>query len=92
MDTATEMGPLVSSEQFQRVTGYMAAGKKEGARAATGGGRPVNLGKGYFVQPTVFTDVKPQMKITSEEIFGPVVCAIPFKDPAEVAAAGNDTT
>jgi len=92
MDAASEMGPLVSSEQFERVTGYLAAGKKEGAKAVTGGGRPKKLDKGYFVQPTVFTDVKPDMKITREEIFGPVVCAIPFQDANEVAAAGNDTT
>ena len=92
MDAASEMGPLVSSEQFERVTGYLAAGKKEGAKAVTGGGRPKALSKGYFVQPTVFTDVKPDMKVTREEIFGPVVCAIPFKDVNEVAAAGNDTT
>jgi phenylacetaldehyde dehydrogenase len=91
MDPATEMGPLVSSEQFERVNRYLAAGKQEGARVAAGGGRPKNLSKGYFVAPTVFTDVGAQMKIVREEIFGPVVCAIPFKDPDEVAAAGNDT-
>ena len=92
MDPASEMGPLVSSEQYERVTGYLAAGKKEGAKAVAGGGRPKEFSKGYFVRPTVFTDVKPDMKVIREEIFGPVVCAIPFKDPEEVAAAGNDTT
>lgn len=92
MDLSSEMGPLVSSEQYDRVTSYLAAGKKEGAKVAAGGGRPKDLGKGYFVRPTVFTDVKPDMKVIREEIFGPVVCAIPFKDPEEVAAAGNDTT
>jgi len=92
MDPATEMGPLVSREQYERVTGYLSAGTQQGARVAAGGGRPKELNKGYFVKPTVFTDVRPDMKITREEIFGPVVCAIPFKDPAEVAAAGNDTT
>jgi phenylacetaldehyde dehydrogenase len=92
MDPATEMGPLVSSEQFQRVTSYLNAGSKEGAKLAAGGGRPKEMKKGYFVSPTVFTDVKPDMKVVREEIFGPVVCAIPFKDPEEVAAAGNDTT
>ncbi len=91
MDPATEMGPLVSSEQYERVTGYLAAGKEQGAKVAAGGARPKNLSKGYFVSPTVFTDVLPDMKINREEIFGPVVCAIPFKDPEEVAAAGNDT-
>jgi phenylacetaldehyde dehydrogenase len=91
MDAATEMGPLVSSEQYERVTGYLASGKKQGAKVAAGGGRPKELDKGYFVRPTVFTDVKPDMTVTQEEIFGPVVCAIPFRDPEEVAAAGNDT-
>jgi phenylacetaldehyde dehydrogenase len=92
MAADTEMGPLVSSEQYERVTGYLAAGKQEGARVAAGGKRPEGLDKGYFVRPTVFTDVRPDMKITREEIFGPVVCAVPFKDPEEVARAGNDTT
>ncbi len=92
MDLTTEMGPLVSSEQYERVTGYLAKGKQEGAKVAAGGGRPKELDKGYFVKPTVFTDVRADMKVTREEIFGPVVCAIPFKDAAEVAAAGNDTT
>jgi phenylacetaldehyde dehydrogenase len=92
MDPASEMGPLVSSEQYERVTGYLAAGKKEGAKAVAGGERPKNLSKGYFVKPTVFTEVKPDMKVIREEIFGPVVCAIPFKDVEEVAKAGNDTT
>jgi acyl-CoA reductase-like NAD-dependent aldehyde dehydrogenase len=91
MDPGTEMGPLVSVEQFQRVNGYLAAGRQEGAKVVTGGGRPKSMSKGYFVAPTVFTDVKPEMKVTREEIFGPVVCAIPFKDPDEVLAAGNDT-
>jgi len=92
MDPGTEMGPLVSSEQFKRVNGYLAAGAQEGARIATGGGRPKQMKKGYFVAPTVFTDVRADMQVTREEIFGPVVCAIPFKDIDEVAAAGNDTT
>jgi phenylacetaldehyde dehydrogenase len=92
MDPATEMGPLVSSEQYERVTGYLKAGPRQGAKIAVGGGRPQGLPKGYFVSPTVFTDVTPDMPIVREEIFGPVVCAIPFKTPEEVAAAANDTT
>ena len=91
LDPSTQMGPLVSSEQFERVSGFLAAGKQEGAKVLAGGGRPEQFKKGYFVAPTVFTDVKPDMKIVREEIFGPVVCAIPFKDPEEVLAAGNDT-
>ncbi|MFI5393972.1 MAG: aldehyde dehydrogenase family protein [Candidatus Binatia bacterium] len=92
MDPSSEMGPLVSSEQFERVNGYLAAGRQEGAKIATGGGRPKEMTKGYFVKPTVFTDVKPDMKVVRDEIFGPVVCAIPFRDPGEIAAAANDTT
>jgi phenylacetaldehyde dehydrogenase len=92
MDPSTEMGPLVSSEQFERVNSFLASGSKEGAKVAAGGGRPKNMKKGYFVAPTVLTDVKPDMKVVREEIFGPVVCAIPFRDLDEVAAAANDTT
>jgi len=92
LDPATQMGPLVSSEQFERVTGFLASGKKEGAKVATGGGRPSRFDKGYFVAPTVFTDVEPDMSVVREEIFGPVVCAIPFKDPEEVVRAGNEST
>ncbi|MBX3027346.1 aldehyde dehydrogenase family protein [bacterium] len=91
MDPATEMGPLVSSEQFERVTGYLEHGRQEGATVRAGGGRPARFDKGYFVAPTVFSDVRPDMKVVREEIFGPVVCAVPFKDPEEVRAAGNDT-
>ena len=91
MDPATEMGPLVSSEQFARVTGYLEHGKQEGAKVRVGGGRPAQFRKGYFVAPTVFSDVRPDMRVVREEIFGPVVCAVPFKDPEEVRAAGNDT-
>jgi len=91
MDPATEMGPLVSDEQFRRVNDYLDEGRREGAKIRAGGGRPGQLDRGYFVAPTVFTDVKPGMKILREEIFGPVVCAVPFKDPEEVASHGNDT-
>jgi phenylacetaldehyde dehydrogenase len=90
-DAATEMRPLVSKDQYERVTGYLEAGRKEGAKIAVGGGRPKGLDRGYFVQPTMFTDVKPAMKVLRDEIFGPVVCAVPFTDADEVAAAGNDT-
>jgi phenylacetaldehyde dehydrogenase len=92
MDPQTEMGPLVSSEQFERVNRFLESGSAEGARIATGGGRPKEMTRGYFVAPTVFTDVKPTMQIVRDEIFGPVVCAIPFKDVDEVAKASNETT
>jgi phenylacetaldehyde dehydrogenase len=89
LDPLTTMGPLVSAEQFERVTGYLKSGAAEGAKAVAGG---KSLGgKGYFVEPTVLVDVKNSMKVYREEIFGPVVTAMPFKDPSEIPAAGNDT-
>jgi phenylacetaldehyde dehydrogenase len=90
LDPATEMGPLVSQEQLDRVCGYMKSGEKEGARAVTGGKR---IGeKGYFVEPTVLVDTKPAMSVIREEIFGPVVAAIPFSKEDEVLPVANDTT
>jgi phenylacetaldehyde dehydrogenase len=83
------MGPLVSQEQLDRVCGYLDAGSREGARAVTGGERVGN--KGYFVAPTVLVDTKPQMKVVQEEIFGPVVAAIPFAEEGEVLPAANDS-
>src|SRR5712692_2123627 len=89
----TEMGPLVSEEQLRRVTGYLDTGRSEGACIFTGGGRPDgDLAKGYFVQPTVFTDVRNDMKIMQEEIFGPVVAVTAFTDVEDVVRASNDTT
>ena len=86
-DPESDMGPLVSEEQLNRVTGYLETGFKEGAKATTGGSR---LGdKGYFVKPTVL--VNTNVKVVREEIFGPVVTAIPFSDPSEVATSANDT-
>jgi phenylacetaldehyde dehydrogenase len=89
LDAATEMGPLVSQEQLERVCGYLDSGKSEGARAVTGGARIGD--RGYFVAPTVMVDTKPQMKMIREEIFGPVVAAIPFTREEEVLPAANDT-
>jgi phenylacetaldehyde dehydrogenase len=83
------MGPLVSKEQLDRVCSYLDAGVKEGAKTVVGGRR---IGEtGYFVEPTVLVDVKPQMRVVREEIFGPVVTAIPFDEPEEVAGFANDT-
>jgi len=89
LDPSTQMGPLVSSEQFDRVCGYLKSGLSQGAKAVVGG-KPVG-GKGYFVQPTVLVDVKRDMKVVQEEIFGPVVAAMPFKDPSEIPPVANDT-
>jgi aldehyde dehydrogenase (NAD+) len=93
LDPETRIGPLVSQEQLERVTGYLAAGKKEGAKAILGGERNTAKGleKGYFVKPTIFTGVKNDMKIAREEIFGPVVSMIPFKDENDAVFQGNDT-
>lgn len=89
MDPTTEMGPLVSHDQLTRVCGYLESGFAEGARAVAGGQRVE--GNGYFVQPTVLVETRPDMKVVQEEIFGPVVTAIPFQDPAEIVPIANDT-
>jgi phenylacetaldehyde dehydrogenase len=89
MDPSTNMGPLVSEEQFRRVCGYMEAGIKEGAKAIAGGKKIGN--RGYFVEPTVLVDTKPDMKVVREEIFGPVVTAMPFKSVDEIAAEANNS-
>ncbi len=83
------VGPLVSSEQLERVTGYLDVGKEEGAEAVTGGSRVDRTG--YFVEPTIFTGVRNDMRIAQEEIFGPVLSVIPFKDVEDAVAQGNDT-
>ncbi len=92
LDPATELGPLVSQEQFERVTGYIDSGRQQGAKIAAGGKRHAD--RGYFVQPTVIRDVDPSMKVVEEEIFGPVVVAQSFSTDADLerlAAQANDT-
>ena len=91
LDPQTEMGPLVSEEQFQRVTGYIESGVKEGAKVEVGGKKAAD--RGYFVQPTVLTRTTPEMKVVREEIFGPVVCAVPFSDADldRIAREANDS-
>jgi phenylacetaldehyde dehydrogenase len=88
-DPGSQMGPLISGEQFERVSGYLAAGFADGAAALAGGGRHGD--KGYFIEPTVLTNVNQDMTIVREEIFGPVLPAMAFDDPREIAAAANDT-
>jgi len=85
----TQMGPLVSEEQLRLVTGYMESGEAEGATALAGGGRYGD--RGYFVEPTVLTNTRPDMKVVREEIFGPVLVAAPFSDLDEIAAVANDS-
>ncbi|MFD1745419.1 betaine-aldehyde dehydrogenase [Rhizobium helianthi] len=91
-DEATQMGPLVSKAQREKVLSYIDKGRAEGARLITGGGIPNAVAaEGYFVQPTVFADVKDDMTIAREEIFGPVMCVLDFKDENEVVARANGT-
>ena len=89
LEVGTQMGPLVSEEQFQRVSGYLESGKSEGATAVTGGGRFGD--RGFFIEPTVLINTHGDMKVVREEIFGPVVVAAPFSDLDEIAAQANDT-
>jgi acyl-CoA reductase-like NAD-dependent aldehyde dehydrogenase len=91
LDDETKMGPVVSAEQLDRVSSYIEIGKSEGAAIATGGERVLELGDGYFVQPTVFTDVRNEMRIAQEEIFGPVASVIGVEDVDEAIAVANDT-
>ena len=90
LDEATQMGPLVNATQLEKVLGYIAAGKAEGARLVTGGDR-ASLNTGYFVQPTVFADVTDGMTIAREEIFGPVMAGLDFDAEDEVLARANAT-
>jgi len=89
MESSTDMGPLVSEEQLNRVCGFLESGFSEGAKAVTGGKRHGD--KGYFVKPTVLVDTNEKMKVVQEEIFGPVVTAIPFKDPNELVTKANNS-
>ena len=89
MEAGTQMGPLVSDEQFRLVTGFLESGKAEGATALAGGGRFGD--RGYFVEPTVLTNTNPDMKVVREEIFGPVLVAAPFTDLDDIAAVANDS-
>lgn len=89
MDPKTTMGPVISAGQMQTVLNYIEIGKAEGASVVTGGAR---LGdQGYFVEPTVFADVEHEMRISQEEIFGPVLCVIPFDDEQDALRIANGT-
>jgi phenylacetaldehyde dehydrogenase len=89
MEPTSDLGPLVSEEQLNRVCSYLESGFAEGAKATAGGSR---LGdKGYFVKPTVLVNTNEKMKVVREEIFGPVVTVMPFKDVDDLIAKANDT-
>jgi aldehyde dehydrogenase (NAD+) len=91
-DDATEIGPLISQRQQERVEKYIALGQEEGAQVLLGGnGRPVGQDRGWFVQPTVFTKVNNRMRIAREEIFGPVLVVIPYEDEEDAIAIANDS-
>jgi acyl-CoA reductase-like NAD-dependent aldehyde dehydrogenase len=92
MDPKTRLGAISSRKQLETVLGYIESGKQEGATLVAGGARTdIGTGKGYFLQPTVFADVTPGMRISREEIFGPVLATIDFADLDEAIAKANDT-
>lgn len=94
LDPATEMGPLISESQLQKVLGYIKSGVEEGAKLSLGGRRLTEGGyaNGCFVQPTIFEEVGRDMRIFKEEIFGPVLCVLPFLDEADAVSISNDTS
>ncbi|MDQ4145252.1 MAG: aldehyde dehydrogenase family protein [Actinomycetota bacterium] len=91
LDEDSALGPLVSDAQLERVTGYIDIGRSEGAEVAIGGGTPSDLGDGYYVEPTVFTGVRNDMRIAQEEIFGPVAAVIEANDLDDAVSIANDT-
>ena len=91
LDTTTDIGPVVSARQRERVLGYIEAGKRSGAKLVVGGGVPKDQPRGWFVSPTVFADVNNSDRIAQEEIFGPVLAVIPYDDDADAIALANDT-
>jgi betaine-aldehyde dehydrogenase len=90
LDRETKMGPLVSKEQYERVRQYQEIGKSE-AKLVAGGGRAASFPKGFYVEPTIFADVKNGSRIAREEVFGPVASVIPFEGEEEAIRIANDT-
>ena len=90
-DDGVLMGPLVSARQRDRVLGYIEKGQEEGAKLVYGGGRPAHLPKGWYVEPTLFVDVDNSMTIAQEEIFGPVLCVIPYEDDDDAVRIANES-
>ena len=92
-EDGSALGPLVSDAQRERVRGYIEQGEQEGARLVTGGTEPPDgLDRGYFVRPTVFSDVRPEMTIAQEEIFGPVLAILPYEDEEDAVRIANDSS
>jgi betaine-aldehyde dehydrogenase len=90
-DPVTDVGPLIHGQHRERVEGYIRSGREEGARVTIGGGRPEGLDRGFYVEPTVFADVDNGMTIAQEEIFGPVLSIIPYRDENDAVAIANDS-
>ncbi|HEX4289965.1 MAG TPA: aldehyde dehydrogenase [Trebonia sp.] len=90
-DPATLVGPLVAARQRERVEGYIKLAVDAGARVAAGGGRPSSLPRGWYVEPTILADVDNSMRVAREEIFGPVLCLIPYDDEDDAARIANDS-
>jgi acyl-CoA reductase-like NAD-dependent aldehyde dehydrogenase len=86
-----DMGPLISAKQEKRVLRYLESGRSEGARVVVGGGKPAEFDRGYFIEPTIFDDVKPDMRIAQEEIFGPVLSVLTSEDEEEALSIANGT-
>lgn len=91
LDPATQVGPLVARRQQQRSLDFIRIGQEEGAKILTGGGRPAGLEQGWYVEPTLFGGVDNSMRIAREEIFGPVICLLPYGDESEAAKIANDS-
>ncbi|MFH8730098.1 aldehyde dehydrogenase [Streptomyces sp. NPDC017964] len=91
LDPATQVGPLVAERQQRRSLDYIRIGQEEGAKILTGGGRPAGLDRGWYVEPTLFGGVDNSMRIAREEIFGPVICLLPYGDEAEAVKIANDS-
>ena len=91
-DPSTFLGPVIRDERRQKIEEYIESGKRDGAVLAHGGGRPKELPRGYFLEPTIFCGVQNHIRIAQEEIFGPVVAVLPFRDPDEAIRIANDST
>jgi betaine-aldehyde dehydrogenase len=90
-DPASDVGPLATAAQLERVENYIKIGQAEGAQLAFGGGRPSHLNHGYYIEPTIFANVDNSWRIAQEEIFGPVICVIPSDSEEQAIAIANDT-
>ena len=89
-DPQTRIGPIATRPQFEKILGYLDIARAAGARCVLGGKARTDLGAGWFVEPTIFTGVRNDMRIAQEEVFGPVLAVIPFKDEEDAIRMGND--